>query len=123
MSYYFHSVPGRLRVKIPMIKDRPGRISAVEDLLLNLYGIDHIKTNPLTGSVVIHYDPDLLDSQEIISLLSDHHYFDASNAISHDQAVQKAAANAGFKIGKVVFGWAVSKTLEANGLSMLAAII
>jgi hypothetical protein len=123
MNCYFHNVPGRLRVKIPTLKGRSGRISAVEDLLSNLHGTEDIRTNPLTGSVVINYDPDLLDSEQIIRLLIEHRYFDESNAITHDQAVQNAAADAGFKIGKVVFGWAVSKTLEANGLSMLAAII
>jgi hypothetical protein len=123
MSYYFHNVPGRLRVKIPTLNGRPARIHSVEELLINLDGIERIKTNPLTCSVVINYDPDLLESQQIIQLLTDHHYFDESNAITHDQLVQSAAAKAGIKIGKMVFGWAVSKTLEANGLSMLAAII
>jgi hypothetical protein len=123
MRYYFHNVPGRLRVKIPILKGRPGKISAVEDLLHTLQGVDTIKTNPLTCSVVINYDPDLLDSQQIINLLVDHRYFDETLAITHDEAVQNAAANAGLKIGKMVFGWAVSKTLEANGMSLLAAII
>jgi hypothetical protein len=123
MSYYFHNVPGRLRVKIPILQGRSSRIKAVEDLLLNLHGIEQIKINPLTCSVVIQYDPDLLDPQQIIRPLIDHHYFDESNAITHDEHVRDAAAKAGLKIGKIVFGWAVSKTLEANGLSMLAAII
>ena len=123
MSYYFHNVPGRMRVKIPFLKGRANRIKAVEDLLSNLDGTEQIKTNPLTGSVVINYDPDLLDAQQIIQFLVDHHYFDESNAITHDEHVQSAAAKTGVKIGKMIFGWAVSKTLEANGLSMLAAII
>ena len=123
MSYYYHNVPGRLRVKIPTLKGRPARIKGVEDLLLNLDGAEIIKTNPLTGSVVINYDPDLLDAQQIIQILIDHQYFDEAHAITHDELVQSAAAKAGFKIGKVIFGWAVSKTLEASGLSMLAAII
>ena len=123
MSCYFHNVPGRMRVKIPILKGRPSRIKAVEDLLFNLDGIEQIKINPLTCSVVIQYDPDLLDPQQIIRPLIDHNYFDASNAITHDELVQTAATKAGLKVGKIVFGWAVSKTLEANGLSMLAAII
>jgi hypothetical protein len=31
--------------------------------------------------------------------------------------------HAGLRIGKVAIGWALSKTLEANGLSLLAALI
>jgi hypothetical protein len=123
MSYYFHNVPGRLRVKIPILKGRPAGIKAVEDLLLNLAGTEHLKTNSLTGSVVINYDPGLLNAQQIIQVLIDHQYFDESNAITHDDFVQNAAAEAGFKIGKMIFSWAVGKTLEANGLSMLAEII
>jgi copper chaperone CopZ len=123
MGYYFHNVPGRLRVKIPTLKSRPGRIRTVENLLFNLNGIEQIRTNPLTGSVVINYDPDLLDLQQIIELLTEHHYFDQSMALTHDKVVQNAATKAGLKIGKMICGWAVSRTLEANGLSMLAAII
>jgi copper chaperone CopZ len=123
MNYYFHNVPGRLRVKIPILKSRPIRIKAVEDLLLNLDGIEHIQTNPLTGSVIVNYDPGLLHPQQIIQCLTDHQYFDESKVITHDELVQRAAAKAGRKVGKMVFGWALSKTLEANGLSMLAALI
>jgi hypothetical protein len=123
MSYYYHNVPGRLRVKIPILKGRPDRIMAVEDLISNLDGLYGIRANPITGSFVINYDPDLLDPQQILQLLIDHRYFDESNAITHDKHVQTAATKAGLKVGKMVFGWAVSKTLEANGLSMLAAII
>jgi hypothetical protein len=112
-----------MRVKIPFLQGRPARIKAVEELLFGLTGIDQIRTNPLTCSVIINYDPDLLESSDIIQLLIDHGYFDESAAISHDEHVQNAAAKAGVKIGKMVCGWAVSKTLEANGLSMLAAII
>ena len=86
-------------------------------------GIERIRIKPVTCSFVINYDPDQLDSHQIIQLLIDHHYFDESNAITHDEHVQNAAAKAGLKVGKIIFGWAVSKTLEANGLSMLAAII
>jgi len=123
MSCYFHNVPGRLRVKIPTLKGRPARIRAVEDLLMILDGAENVKTNPLTGSVVVNYDPDQINGRQIIQLLIDHQYFDEAKAITHDELVQSAAAKAGFKIGKIVFGWAVSKTLEASGLSMLAAII
>ena len=123
MSCYFHNVPGRLRVKIPTLTGSPARMKAVENLLASLAGIEHIKTNTLTGSVVVNYDPDLLSAQQIIRLLTDHEYFDDANAITHDELVQSAATKAGFRIGKLIFGWAVSKTLEANGLSLLAAII
>jgi hypothetical protein len=123
MRNYYHNVPGRLRVKMPILKGRPAGISAIEELLFDLEGIEQIKTNPLTGSVVVNYDPERIDPQQIVGLLTEHRYFDEKNAASHDEIVREAAAKAGLKIGKMIFGMAVSKTLEANGLSMLAAII
>ena len=123
MKSYFHNVPGRLRVKIPILKGNPTRIGAVEDLLLSLPGMQGVRTNALTCSVVVNYDPDLVDPHRILRLLADHHNFDVSNAVTQDELVRTAAAKAGTKISKMILGWVVSKTLEAGGFSLLAAII
>jgi hypothetical protein len=43
--------------------------------------------------------------------------------ISADEHIQGAVTRAGLRIGKVAVGWALGKALEANGLSLLAALI
>jgi hypothetical protein len=43
--------------------------------------------------------------------------------VSKDEHIQAAVTKAGLRIGKVAVGWAIGKALEANGLSLLAALI
>jgi hypothetical protein len=92
-------------------------------MLRALSGIDRVVTNIVTGSVVIYYDTEAVTPEAIIQHLQDQGYFDADLAVSHDIHVQNVATRAGFKLGRMAFSWALGKTLEANGLSLLAAII
>jgi hypothetical protein len=123
MNYYIHNVPGRLRIKIPLIQRNTAKCIDVQDLLMRLDGIRRIQVKELTGSVVINYVPQLIEPQDIIDYLKENDYFDESKTISHDAHIQNAASKAGMKIGRAVFGWAVGKALEGSGLSMLAALI
>jgi len=122
MEYYIHHVPGRLRVKIPLLKHRPGVAQEIHDLL-DLHGVIDIKIQNITGSVVVNYNPELIQAQQLLKILSDCGYYDGSKAITIDDQVRKATSNASAKVGKALFGWGVSKTLEANGLSLLAVLI
>jgi hypothetical protein len=123
MDPYIHSVPGRLRVKVPMIRHQKSKGQKILALLENLDGIDQTTVNTLTGSVVINYDDEIINVKQILDILKRHNYFDASMALSMDKHIQKAATKAGQKFGRAAFGWAVGKALEANGMSFLAAFI
>ena len=123
MTYYYHNVPGRLRVKIPMLRNSASKGRRVEQLIAHNRGIEQINVNAITGSVIVFYDPDQVQGEHIIRLLVENGYFDDSKAISHDEHVKQAIAKAGAKLGRAAFGWVIGKTLEANGLSLLAALI
>ena len=123
MSYYYHNVPGRLRVKIPMLLNSPSKGRCIEQLIAPHRGIEQIKVNALTGSMIVFYDPDLVQGEQIIGILVENGYFDNSEAISHDDHVKQAVAKAGAKLGQAAFGWVIGKTLEAYGFSLLAALI
>ena len=51
-----HSVPGRIRMKIPTAVEDPAVLEHYQHLFAKLPGVSDIKINPLTGSVVVHYD-------------------------------------------------------------------
>ncbi len=56
-----HHVPGRIKITVPFIKGL-----SVETLRQFAHitipeGIDNIRPNPITGSVVITYDPESID--------------------------------------------------------------
>lgn len=123
MRYYCHHVPGRIRVKLPDLKREPTEAGHVEKLLGALTGVTAVKVTPLTGSVVVRYDPDHTAHDRILATLQDHGLFDASLAISNDELVQAVAAEAGMRLGRAALGWAVGRGLNASGFSLLAALL
>ena len=122
MEYYIHHVPGRLRVKIPELKQRPKRIHKVKEALSFYDGIEKIEHKRATGSVVIHYDPDMLAAPRILDALSSKKMFDEKRVVSHQQKVRRTGEKAGEAVGRLVFSWALGRVLSASGLSFLAAL-
>lgn len=123
MSYYVHNVPGRLRVKTPTLKAMHGAEDEVRDFFDHLEGIERVTVNPVTGSVVVHYDPGLLESREILYALEQMGHFDESRAFSNRGDSDEAISRTAQTVGKVLVGWAVGKALENSGLSFLTALI
>lgn len=123
MRYYCHHVPGRIRVKLPDLKREPAEAGRVEKIMGGLKGVTAVKVTPLTGSVVVHYDPDRTAHDRILATLQDHGLFDASLTISNNEHVQAAVAEAGIRLGRAALGWAVGRSLDASGLSLLAALL
>lgn len=123
MGYYLHVVPGRVRVKIPLIKGDERKAQDIESNLTNLRGVHSVSANSLTGSVVVCYDSDLVGSDDILQILKKQGYFDESKVVTNDQYIQNAASKVGQSIGKALFGLAIEKAFEGSGLSILAALI
>ena len=123
MNYYVHNVPGRLRVKIPIIKFRESKCREIPKLFKALDGIETISVNDITGSIVINYNIIIIQPDEILKVLEDNGYFDKTQAMTNDKYVQRAASKASEAVGKALFGWVVGNALKANGLSFLAALI
>ncbi len=123
MSCYVHSVPGRLRVKSERFKHGSKYARQAGKLLSGLYGIDGVKTNDLTGSIVVRYDPDVFSSDQLVSILRQNEIIDANQPIHYEKPVGERSTKAGMALGKAVFSWAVGKALEESGLGFLAVFI
>ncbi|MEW6595446.1 MAG: HMA2 domain-containing protein [Thermodesulfobacteriota bacterium] len=123
MNCYVHQVPGRIRVKVPHLKNRHACCGKLERALQNHHGVRAATANPLTGSIVVNYDPAAINAENVLAVLKANRYFDEAWAQPVGSYTSKMAADAGAKIGKAVFGWAVGRALDANGLSLLAAFI
>lgn len=122
MEYYVHHVPGRLRVRIPDIRNNPSIVSKVRSIF-DIYGIDKLKINSITGSVVVTFDPCRLTFDQLLQLLKDEGLFDSSLSITCDQKIERLSNKAASKVGRAVVGYAMGKVLEANGFRLLAALI
>jgi len=123
MSYYIHSIPGRLRVKTPWLKGMPERGSDLECLLKSCKGVTKTSTNPLTGSLVVHYDHKTVGEQSLIKILENSGYFQADQAMTHDQYIHGAASKAGKLVWNAVFGSFVGLALEGTPLAPLSILV
>jgi hypothetical protein len=56
-----HQVPGRIRLKVPKVKENPELIEQIQQMFAVIPGIENVTVNPTTGSVVLHYDTDRHD--------------------------------------------------------------
>jgi len=64
-----HELPGRLRLKNPLIHRKEELCQAIERELTGVLGIDYFKTNPLTSTVLVQYDPRQLTRNQIVEIL------------------------------------------------------
>jgi hypothetical protein len=122
MTCYIHDVPGRLRVKNPIFKNKVVQ-DDIKKLLSTLEGLGVVEFNATTGSVVVFYNPAQIHSNDIVGLLQRAGYFEPVKAITHDQYMNKAASKMGSIVGKAVLGAAVETAFEGSVLSFLALLI
>ena len=62
-------LPGRLRLKNPVLYRKSELCQAIERELMGVLGIDQFKTNSLTCTVLVHYDPQQLSQDQVIEIL------------------------------------------------------
>jgi len=82
VSSYVHALEGRLRIKIPEVKGAAGKALEVESYLQLLSGLEQVSANPVTGNVLILYNPRLVGVDEIIAALKDLGYLEDPSARS-----------------------------------------
>ncbi|HMK43429.1 MAG TPA: cation transporter, partial [Dissulfurispiraceae bacterium] len=83
MSYYIHDLPGRLRIKTPLLKRNEQAAYDVKKFLGTINGVATIDINPTTGSLLVNYNPRAIRSELIIAELKRKGYFDPELAISN----------------------------------------
>jgi hypothetical protein len=124
MSDYFHHVPGRMRIKIPTIKQRPYKVTAVELLFKCESGIIDAKASPVTGSLVLTYDPDVVDVTALIAVLKNNAYLREDTLLLVNRFGKATVfSHLTQAVGRAALSWAVGKALESNGLGVLTALI
>ncbi|MGB8990993.1 MAG: HMA2 domain-containing protein [Desulfobaccales bacterium] len=70
-SSYIHSLEGRLRIKIPQVKGAADKALEVEAHLQHFAGVESVTANPITGNVLILYNPRLIDQWRLIPSLKE----------------------------------------------------
>lgn len=123
MVFYVHEVPGRVRIKIPMLKRNKKEAETLRGILEEMEGVVSTSTNTVTGSVVINYDDDLVSSQHLLDTLADLGYIDLSRALNNEQYVNVGLSKAGRAVSKAALGFALDRMLGGSPLSIITAFI
>jgi hypothetical protein len=92
-------------------------------MLLRIEGIRSVEVNPVTGSMVIRYSPDLTDSEQILSLIESAGYFDSMKAVTNDEYIHAKATKTGRVIWGAISGAFMETALEKSALSLIAILI
>jgi hypothetical protein len=66
-----HASPGRVRLKIGRVKENPELARVAQEKLARVPGIQKVKANPATGSLLILYDLAMLASVEALGPLGE----------------------------------------------------
>jgi copper chaperone CopZ len=123
MDYYIHKVPGRLRVKSPLVKSNQDKAVEVENLLKGCSGVHTVSVNPLTGSIIVNYDFKAVSDHSIVDLLEHHGYFRSDKALTNDEYIHGAVSKAGHVVWNAVLGSFVGLALEGTPLSFLSVLV
>ncbi len=69
MNDYIHHIPGRMRVRCASIRRNPASAPALKADLERRPGVHSVEIRPLTGSLVIRYDPAKANPAALLEVL------------------------------------------------------
>ena len=107
MDYYIHQTPGRLRLQTPFIHHNEANAHTLCEYLKGITGVTSLECQPLTGSIIIHYDPNGVTWEKIVSMLEQKSWFKLSEAKSSDEVIKEESEkviDAAVKIAETVEG-------------------
>ena len=145
MTPDIHHVPGRLRVKTPLLKHNPGEAIRVRNMLSGVAGVLANQAKPLTGSIIIRYDEARTDAHTLLSLLREQGLLTAVPSLPPARpttlpakpltsaialplphlppALTVLGSSLGEAFGKALFGLAVEKLVERSALVLIKAVL
>jgi hypothetical protein len=65
MAFDVHQVPGRIRFKIPGLRDDAALITELPRALRAYDGVERVDVRPASNSLIVHYDPERVEVREL----------------------------------------------------------
>lgn len=118
MSHYIHHVPGRLRVQSIRLKQTACQI--LNTSLSELSGIESYRHNVKAGSLLIHYDTNQVNADDILYHLYKADCLESGISTAMGRAPQSSAMvkQVGTMFGNALFGTLLRKSVETSVLSL-----
>jgi hypothetical protein len=112
-----HHLPGRLRVRSALLKGNARAAEETQRHLGEISGVKSTSANPLTGSVLLEYDPELILPSKVADVLASHGYVVRATE-------QDAEAGAGWadKLASAIKDWVIEALTERLALAVISAM-
>jgi copper chaperone CopZ len=123
MTHYVHHVPGRLRVKTPMLKRQELRAREVKSYLQNIVGVLEVEISTVTGSAVIKYDPSQVNSMVLLNSVRDLGLVHPEHASRHHGGMTNAGSPLANTVANTFFNKLVETAIEKSAIALIAAVI
>ncbi len=126
-----HHLPGRLRVRMSCVKDHPDLGPVIAHALYAIAGVRGVRVSPVTGSVVVEYNPAQTDTAAIFARLRKHGGCEhrpierTATRPVHARPVtaRKPSPTFGEKLAKAVTIYLVEKAIERSVPLLITALL
>jgi hypothetical protein len=125
---YTHHIPGRIRARSAAIKRNPAQAAALQQWLASLDGVKRVETNPLTGSVLIHYAEAVVRGEDLMAHMRDRQWIaklperpPMPRAVG--ARLRPAAASLERRLAKAILRFAAEVAIERSVLAIAAALL
>lgn len=123
MGVYVHNLPGRLRVKSSLIKGNLYKAKELEDILIGIPGVSSASANTTTGSILVHYNPAMLQSQSLLDAFARHGGIGSVGQAPHPEPFDHGMQKTGQFLGKALLALAIEKAFEGTPLALLTVVL
>jgi hypothetical protein len=113
-----HHLPGRLRLRSALLKGNARASEETQRHLAEIGGIRSASTNPLTGSVLLEYDPEVIPPAKLIDMLAIHGY-----VLGAGEPETEAGTGWADKLTTAVKDWAINALAEHLALAVITALV
>ncbi len=123
---YCHITPGRLRVKVLGIKDKPDAAKSLQILMHTIDGVKTVNANHVTSKVLVTFDPNLTTHENLLKGLSDLGYYPLLTEKTEAVKVERSSellAELGLNIGKAIAMAALKQALKSTPAGVIIKYI
>ena len=117
MNQSIHHVPGRLRIRSTSFRRRSISALSIQDRLLALDGVTHVRLNPDASSITIHYDTARLSRAQLLAVL------EHAGCLGAQTRSDDFTAKTGQLLGKALMGAIVKKVAERSALKLVSVLL
>lgn len=121
---YFHTTPGRVRVRVVNLKDKVASARSLEVLLMSQPGIKHVRANPTTSNVLVKFDQDMMSHEDVLQSLADlGHLPVLSEKQERERSVDDRLCELGVCLGMTIAKKALKQALKGSPAALFIDLL